>query len=50
MKSKKKCLMGAGSGWGNQGGCEQRIEVFVQIHKTIFLGGEGWVRGGGMFT
>ena len=32
--------------WGgeSQGGCEQRIEVFVKIQKK--LGGGGW-RGGG---
>ena len=33
-------------GWGNQGGCERRIEVFVKIQKkTLFCGGLG--RGGG---
>ena len=36
---------GGGSGkggGGSQGGCEQRIEVFVKIKKTnIFLGGGG---------
>ena len=31
-----------GSGWGGQGGCEQRIEVFVKIQKKKF-----WSRGGG---
>ena len=31
-------------GWGGQGGCEQRIEVFVKIQKKNFLGGG---RGGG---
>ena len=39
-----------GSGWGDQGGCERRIEVFVKIQKKIknifFLGG-GPVGGGG---
>ena len=33
--------MGGGRGRG-QGGCEQRIEVFVKIQKkNIFLGGGG---------
>ena len=34
---------GGGSGWGGQGGCEQRIEVFVKIQKKniFFLGGGG---------
>ena len=41
---------GGGSGWGCQGGCERRIEVFVKIQKKkniyfFFLGGGG-VRGG----
>ena len=35
-----------GLGWG-QGGCEQRIKVFVKIKKNIFFfwggGGLGWV-------
>ena len=30
--------------WGSQGGCEQRIEVFVKIKKKQFGGGVG---GGG---
>ena len=34
---------GGGSGWGGQGGCERRIEVFVKIQKKI---GGGEVRGG----
>ena len=29
---------GGGSGWAGQGGCEQRIEVFVNIQKTKNLG------------
>ena len=29
----------------SQGGCEQRIEVFVKIQKKIFFGGAG---GGGL--
>ena len=33
-----------GGGGGSQGGCEQRIEVFVKIKKK-FLAGSGW--GGG---
>ena len=34
-----------GRGWGSQGGCEQRIEVFVKIKKKkIWLGRVG---GGG---
>ena len=32
---------GEGSGLGGQGGCEQRIEVFVKIQKKNFLGGGG---------
>ena len=33
---------GEGSGWGGQGGCERRTEVFVKIQKKIFfLGGGG---------
>ena len=34
---------GGGGGGGSQGGCEQRIEVFVKIKKKIF----GWVGLGG---
>ena len=30
-----------GRGWGSQGGCEQRIEVFVKIKKKK-LAGSGW--------
>ena len=55
--------MGGGSGgrlWGRgrgQGGCEQRIEVFVKIKKKIFggggvggsVGGVGLGGGGGCF-
>ena len=33
---------GRGGGWGSQGGCEQRIEVFVKIKKK-----NGWVGLGG---
>ena len=44
-----------GSGWGGQGGCERRIEVFVKIQKKnwgggqvggsggVGLGGSGWM-------
>ena len=35
--------MGGGSGWGGQGGCVRRIEVFVKIKKKKFEG----CRGGG---
>ena len=39
---------GRGSVWGGgQGGCEQRIEVFVKIQKK--MGGGGGVGSGGMF-
>ena len=49
MKIPKKIFFGGGvrsggggcSGWGSQGGCEQRIEVFVKIRKKI--GGWGSV-------
>ena len=37
-------LGGGGSGWGGQGGCERRIEVFVKIKKKNgggILGGSG---------
>ena len=33
-------------GWGGQGGCESRIEVFWKIQKKNLEGG-GWVHGGG---
>ena len=38
MKITKKKKFGGGggpggSGWGSQGGCERRIEVFVKIQK-----------------
>ena len=38
---------GEGSGWGGQGGCERRTEVFVKIQKKKFFlgGGRGWVGG-----
>ena len=34
MKIKKKL-------WGGQGGCEQRVEVFVKIQKKKIVGGGG---------
>ena len=36
-----------GSGWGGQGGCERRIEVFVKIQKKK-RGGGRWGEGGGV--
>ena len=36
-----------GSGWGGQGGCERRIEVFVKIQKKKNWGGVGGSVGGG---
>ena len=44
IKKKKKIRGEGGSGWGDQGRCEQRSEVFVKI---FFLGGGGSGRGGG---
>ena len=35
-----------GVGWGGQGGCERRIEVFVRIPKNKFGGGGGVGLGG----
>ena len=32
---------GGGSGWGVQGGCDRRIEVFWKIHKKKSGGGGG---------
>ena len=43
-------MRGGGVGLGGQGGCEQRIEVFVKIQKKnnfFFGGGGGGVGGGG---
>ena len=37
-----------GVGLGGQGGCEQRIEVFVKIQKKKKWGGQVW--GGGEVT
>ena len=40
--------MRGGSGWGGQGGCERRIEVFVKIpKKNLGVGGMGESGGGG---
>ena len=36
-----------GSGWGDQGECERRIEVFGKIHKKKNLGGGGGSGGRG---
>ena len=51
MKIQKKKLgwgrEGEGSGFGGQGGCERRIEVFVKIQKKKFWGGGGSVGGSG---
>ena len=45
---------GGGGGGGSQGGCEQRIEVFVKIQKKKNWGGGkgggGWVGLGGGFV
>ena len=38
---------GGGSGWGGQGGCERRIEVFWKIHKKKIRGGSGGEGSGG---
>ena len=38
---------GGGEGWGGQGGCERRIEVFVKIKKNNFFLGGGRVGGSG---
>ena len=37
---------GGGEGGGSQGGCEQRIEVFVKIKKKKNLLGRVWGGGG----
>ena len=38
---------GGGAGWeGGQGGCEQRIEVIVEMQTKIGEGGGGQVRPG----
>ena len=40
-------LGGGGGGEGSQGGCEQRIEVFVRIPKKKIGGGGGAGSGSG---
>ena len=40
--------MGGGGRGRGQGGCERRIEVFVEIQKKIFFWGGGPVGGGGV--
>ena len=49
VKIRKKMGGGGvgGSGWGDQGGCERRIEVFGKIQKKKHLGGGGWGGEGG---
>ena len=44
FKTKKNGGGGVRVGGGGQGGCEQRIEVFVKIKKKIWEGvrGSGW--------
>ena len=37
-----------GSGWGGQGGCERRIEVFVKIQKKKLEWGVGGVGSSGV--
>ena len=37
-----------GVGWGGQGGCERRIEVFVKIQKKKNWGGGGGSGRGGV--
>ena len=41
MKIQKKKLGGGGRAGGGQGGCERRIEVFVNIQKKNREGGWG---------
>ena len=36
-----------GSGWGGQGGCDRRIEVFGKIHTQKKSGGGRFGGGGG---
>ena len=38
---------GGGVGFGGQGGCERRIEVFVKIQKKKISGGRGVGGGSG---
>ena len=44
---KKKIGGGGGVGFGGQGGCERRIEVFMKIQNNFFFGGGGGGGGGG---
>ena len=37
-----------GGGRGSQGGCEQRIKIFVKIKKKMGGAGGGWVGLGGV--
>ena len=46
LKKIQKEKLGGGSGWGGQGGCERRIEVFVKIQRKKIWGGGG--SGGGV--
>ena len=39
-------IRGGGTGWGSEGGCDRRIEVFGKIHKKNRGGGSGGVRWG----
>ena len=39
-------MLGGRVGGGGQGGCDQRIEVFVKIQKKKFGGGRGERSGG----
>ena len=41
-------VRGEGSAWGGQGGCEQRIAVYVKIPKKKIGGGGVGVGGGGV--
>ena len=45
MKMQKKVGGGPGVGWGDQDGCEQRIEFNVKIKKKVRggPGGVGWL-------
>ena len=45
MKIQKKNGGGAGVGFGDEDGCERRIEVFVKIQKKISGGWGNWGSG-----
>ena len=48
QKNRGGGVVGSGVGFGGQGGCERRIEVFVKIKKKDRVaGGGGRVRGWG---